>query len=364
MRPLPRLSSNSLRLQLIHNSSHLLNHNNLHHTPSLSQVASLADLLVSSQAQRRLLSSRRSLNRRNRRNLSDSSSSVVLLEDATWRRGGGGGDGRPSRVRKGGDNNSRSVRDRSSALDDVSRARGELNATREAGDRSNKVLSREDSGEETGGLLNLAGLALSFSLDSEERAVLDAARVVCASVHSGLEESLFPSHDEIAVVSVTSWVTVREDELTIHAVELSGVPDSLVEEARETDGEVRGARAVHDGAGVCDVIHLVLGSNVLAVPARGEHQLGADAVLAVGVEVGLVGHEMAVEGALGREAVVEAVEADGLLGEALLGGRGGLASGEVALVGVAGDHLHAVGEGGDLGLAGGVVEEVVAGVVG
>lgn len=162
------------------------------------------------------------------------------------------------------------------------------------------------------------------------------------------------------MVPVAGGVAVGEDELAVDAGELGCVPDGLVEEAGEAGGEALGAGAVHHAVGVGDVVHLVLGSDVLAVPARGEHELGADAVLAVGVEVGLVGHEVAVEGALGRDVVVEAVEADGLLREAGLRGGVALAGGKVALVAVTGDHLHAVGEGGDLGLAGGVVEEVVA----
>lgn len=348
-----RTRSHSLGVRLIGNSRELLNDNDLHDAASLGEVASGADLLVRSQAERRLSGSGRRLD------VSDVSDLGVgvLLEDSAWGRSRRRCDGGSSRVGQGGDDDGGRLVAGWGALDDVFGAGGELHATGQAGDGTEEVIGCEEGGEET--LLDLARLGGEVVLDGEEGAVLDAAGGVGAGVDGGLEEVLFPAHDEVAVVSVAGGVTVGEDELAVDAGELGRVPDGLVEEAGETGGEALGAGAVHDAAGVGDVVHLVLGGHVLAVPARGEHELGADAVLAVGVEVGLVGHEVAVQGALGRLVVVEAVEAERLLGEALLGGGVGLAGREVALVGVAGDHLHAVGEGGDLGLAGGVVEEVV-----
>ena len=353
VRAFPGTGSDSLRLRLINHSRKLLNHNNLHHAPPLGDVASLANLLVGGQAQRRLRSRSRRLD--DIRNLGVR----VLLEDATRSRSLRRRDGGAGGVGEGWDNDGGRLGDGGGALDDVAGAGGELDAAGEGGDGAEEVIDREDGGEDAR-LLDLAGLGGDVVLDGEEGAVLDAAGGVGARVDRGLEELLFPAHDEVAVVPVARGVAVGEDELAVDAGERGRVPDGLVEEAGEADGEALGAGAVHHAAGVGDVVHLVRGGDVLVVPARGEHQLGADAVLAVGVQVRLVGHEVAVEGALGRDVVVEAVEADGLLREALLRGGGVLAGGEVALVGVTGDHLHAVGEGGDLGLAGGVVEEVVA----
>lgn len=51
----------------------------------------------------------------------------------------------------------------------------------------------------------------------------------------------------------------------------------------------------------------------LTLPARGEHELHADAIGAVLIQVGLVREEMAIQGAFGVLLVVEAVEADGAL---------------------------------------------------
>jgi len=81
---------------------------------------------------------------------------------------------------------------------------------------------------------------------------------------------------------------------------------------------------------------------------------------------------VAVERALGVDIVIEAVESDGLLRQTGLRGlRGiegpegllGVGDGkrEVALVAVAGDHVEAGGEGGDVALTGAVVQKVVAG---
>lgn len=350
-------SSHSPGLRLIGNSGELLNHNNLDDGSILGDVASGADLLVVREAQRGLSGGGRGLD------LDVGDDGIVLLEDAAGGSGLGGRDGGAGGVGEGGDDEGgRGVVRGRRALDDVVGAGGELDAAGEVGDGADEVVSREDVGDEAT-LLDLAGLAGDVVLEGEEGAVLDAAGVVGAGVDGGLEELLFPAHDEVAVVPVAGGVAVGEDELAVNAVELGRVPDGLVEEAGETDGEALGAGAVHHGAGVGDVVHLVLRGDVLSVPARGEHELGADAVLAVGVEVGLVGHEVAVEGALGGLAVVEAVEADGLLREAGLRAGVRLGDAEVAQVGVTGDHLHSVGEGGDLGLAGGVVEEVVAGEI-
>ena len=116
---------------------------------------------------------------------------------------------------------------------------------------------------------------------------------------------------------------------------------------------------------------MVIGINILAVPAAGKHELEADTVEAVGVKVGLVWKEVAVEGSFGSGSVVETVEAEGLLGEGKLADlvatpialwRIGNRPGEVALTLVARDHLETFREGGDCsgGIAGIAVEKVVS----
>lgn len=104
-----------------------------------------------------------------------------------------------------------------------------------------------------------------------------------------------------------------------------------------------------------------------AVPARRKEEFEAEAVSAVGVDEGLVGEEVAVEARLVRRHVVmEAVKSNSTLLKRELGEEGGVAEDdglvrirdrlrEVALEGVAGDHLEAVREGGDVG----AMEEVV-----
>jgi hypothetical protein len=227
--------------------------------------------------------------------------------------------------------------------------------------------------EDLGHLLDfaLALLGLGLQRGREDGAVFDAAGQVGAGVDGGLERVDVPAVHEVAVVSVawrllvwecggggrerkrTGGVTVGPDELAVFAVKGVGVPDGLEEERGETDREILGAVAAVDHAGVRDVALVVIGVNVLAVPARGEEELGADTLRAVGIEVTLVGHEVAVARALGLAGVVHAVEAERLLHESLLGHviggplrcrRVGDGTGEVTHARVSGNHLEALGE--------------------
>lgn len=141
--------------------------------------------------------------------------------------------------------------------------------------------------------------------------------------------------------------------MTGNALELVGVPDGLVEERGEASLVSLGALAAVNHAGVGNVAFVVRGGNVLAVPARGEEDLGTDTVGAIGVHVVLVGEEVAVARAFGSLVVVEAVEAKRLLAECELGlvvgspGRGwrvGDWASEVAETAVTRKHLEALGE--------------------
>lgn len=76
----------------------------------------------------------------------------------------------------------------------------------------------------------------------------------------------------------TSGVTVSHNEASIAVLESVGVPDDLVQEARETGRVARGAFAIHDKVRVSNVVAVVLAVNILAVPARGEHHLNADTI--------------------------------------------------------------------------------------
>ena len=140
--------------------------------------------------------------------------------------------------------------------------------------------------------------------------------------------------------------------MTGHALELVGVPDGLVEEGRVALVVAFRALATVDHVGVGHVALVVIGG-LLAVAARGEHDLGTDTVGAVLVHVLLSGEEVAVARALGGATVVHAVHADGLLAERLLShilrspGRGWRVrdgTAEVAETRVASEHLEALGE--------------------
>ena len=117
---------------------------------------------------------------------------------------------------------------------------------------------------------------------------------------------------------------------------------------------------------------LILAGDILSIPATGEHQLEADTVSAVGIEVGLVWEEVTVERTFRGLGVVKTVESDGSLAEewlfSVFAGPEGLLDvrdgvGEVTLVGVACDHLEASGKGGERGVACVGVQEVVSGRV-
>lgn len=161
------------------------------------------------------------------------------------------------------------------------------------------------------GALSLVILAL----DVEDGAVLDPSCVAGAGVNGLLKEVLVPTGHEVGMVTEALNVTVGEDELARLALECLGSPDGLVHETRNLGLEALGAVAVHDKVGVSHVGPVVLRVEVLAIPARREHDLGANTIGAVGIEVVLVGHVVAVQCALGSNAVVEAVEADGALSQ-------------------------------------------------
>lgn len=119
-------------------------------------------------------------------------------------------------------------------------------------------------------------------------------------------------------LDLTSWVTVGHDEHAITVTEGIGAPDGLVQKTRETDGMRVRAVSVHDEIGVGDVVLVVAALDILTVPARRKHDFQSQAISAVGIEILLVGHVVAVERALGVLVVVEAVEAQCSLAKAVL----------------------------------------------
>ena len=205
--------------------------------------------------------------------------------------------------------------------------------------------------------LALALFSLGLERGSEVLAVLNTTGGVGAVVDSRAEGVGVPAVDEISVVSIAGGVTVRPDELTRLALESVGVPDSLVEEGWQACLVAFGTLATVDQIGVSDVGLVVVRLDVFSIPARGEEDLGADAVGAVGIQVLLVGHEVAVARALRGTVVVEAVEAEGFLAEGFLGHvfgtprrcwRVGDRAGEVAQARVTGEDLEALREGLDV----------------
>jgi len=193
----------------------------------------------------------------------DSLGNAALDEHAARQRGLGNRDRRACRVRERGDRHGVDAGGGGGAVRDYVRgAVVDGNAAGEAGEGAGDIF-----GGEGGGDLDQTLLALGLGLDGEERAVLDAAGGRGAGFDCGLQEGLIPAHDEVGVVPVAGRVAVRQDKLAGDAREGVGVPDDLIEEAGEADGEVGRAGARRHQVGVGDVAALVLARHVLAVPA-------------------------------------------------------------------------------------------------
>lgn len=102
---------------------------------------------------------------------------------------------------------------------------------------------------------------------------------------------------------------------------------------------------------------VVLRVEILAIPARGEHQLKANSIGTVLIQISLVRQEVTFERGLGWFVVVQAIEPNGLLAQSFLGtlstsplglGRIGNGPGEVALEGITCQHAEVLREGSDV----------------
>lgn len=233
---------------------------------------------------------------------------ALLLEDVTGKRRGLVGGQVASLVSQAGDG-ARVL----TILD------GDLDVTREDVGGTLDVVAEEELRDALLSL-DLARGSLTLANNVEQRAVLNAARGVGASLNSLLQEFLIPTHPEVTVESETGGITVSHDEATVASLEGSGVVDNLEEHAGETDRELGRAVAVHDKVGESDVVAVVLAVKVLTIPARGEHEFQTETVGTVGIKVLLAGHVVAVQSTFGGLLVVQAVEADGALREVGLAG--------------------------------------------
>lgn len=168
----------------------------------------------------------------------------------------------------------------------------------------------------------------------------------------------------------TGRIAVGNDESTITARERIGIPDSLVEERNKAFGVASRAITGHDFRRISDMRLMIRGAGG-PVPAAGEHQFKADTIDTISIEVGLVGQEVTKERTLGSCSIIKTVEAQSGLAEEGLGvvrihvpvGLWDVRHrvGEVALIGVASNHVEILGERLNCRLAGVWVKEVVSG---
>jgi len=114
---------------------------------------------------------------------------------------------------------------------------------------------------------------------------------------------------------------------------------------------------------------LVLDLKALSIPAAGKHELQTETIKTVGVEVSLIWHEVAIEGAFRSNRVVKAVETQcGLLKKGLgviwsnvpvrLWNVGDRIS-EVTLIGITSNHLEVFGKGGQASVASIWIQKIV-----
>jgi hypothetical protein len=115
---------------------------------------------------------------------------------------------------------------------------------------------------------------------------------------------------------------------------------------------------------------LVLDLEALAIPAAWEHQLQTDTINAVGIKISLVWHEVAIKGTLRSLSIVEAIETHrsllkeglgvvwGVVPERLFDVRDWVA--EVAVVGIASNHVEVCREGRQASIASVGVKKVVS----
>lgn len=109
-------------------------------------------------------------------------------------------------------------------------------------------------------------------------------------------------------VVLTVGIAIGQDELSGDLAENIGFPDGLIEESRQSDGEVRRAVALHDEVWIRDMVSMVGRVKVLAIPAGREHQLDADAIAAELIQVVLAWEVMPIQRSLRGLVIVEAVE--------------------------------------------------------
>jgi hypothetical protein len=169
------------------------------------------------------------------------------------------------------------------------------------------------------GLLGALGV-LGLSVEGELLALFNDSRWVSASVDSTLEYILLPSVHEVSVVTVSSGISVGEDESSSLSGNSVDVPDSLEKQRRNTDGVSRRALSVVHGVGVGHVGTVIGRVDVLSIPARGEEDLSTETVNTESV----LGNGVQSKSGLGGLVVVQAVESNGLLAEeGLVGGQTG-----------------------------------------
>lgn len=165
-------------------------------------------------------------------------------------------------------------------------------------------------------LINLwgddTGLTLSSGKELKNVTVLDQTSVAGAAVSSVLKDVDIPAVDEVTVESVSSWVTLGEDEWllgTVPPVKPIGRVDDLVEDGNHVDWVRSRAGAVVVGVlGWVSHVRLVIGRiKVDTVPAGWEEDLSTKTVWA-----GLVRQVVALGGS---STVIKADERNGLAGK-------------------------------------------------
>ena len=136
--------------------------------------------------------------------------------------------------------------------------------------------------------VHLALCSISVGLENEHRAICLLTRRIRALINRILQDIISPSADEISMMSVASGIALGKYELASFACEGIGVPDDLEEKHGHHDWMICWTWASLDTRWVDDVALVICRIKVLAIPAAGKHEFGANTIGALLLDEGCV----------------------------------------------------------------------------
>lgn len=201
---------------------------------------------------------------------------------------------------------------------------------------------------------------LVLTLQVEHMARLNKAGQIGAFIDSLLENIHIPSVHKVTMVPEPGGVTGRKHKLALLTRKGVNIPNRLKEQADKSGlVAIRASTVIHERR-VTHMVTVILGVEVLAIPARREENLRTKSIHTVVSHV--IGHLPESQSSVGWCSVVETVEANSLLAQGILGPVAGdpvrlfnFGVGETTEVRVSGNHTETGGECFDVGTTGKIV---------